>query len=144
MSMCVHTRLEDPKGLSTHTFHTYTCTYMSFALELGDLWGVIFDELHFSDVCAVRRVCKSWSAHCELHDRRIAHRYAVAVLGDGEFWKRARRRPIMTSKPLGSGHREIVRIETFRRACGESLKAEDLYAIWEILDAATDCADLQG
>ena len=110
----------------------FSVTEQMFDTLPCELVAHIVESLCFDDICVCREVSRTWYALFYAQDWIVARQYARAVLEDEAFWELAAKRPKNTSKPCETWHREIVRMETFRR--GHRLKATDFYEVWPLLD----------
>ena len=98
---------------------------------------MIVDRVDFNDVCSLRKVSTPLRSCMIRLEHEIAQQYAIHVLKDANFWSLAQSRPRITSNPLNSWHREMVRLHTFRSVFPAS--ANELYSLWKVLDGACDC-----
>ena len=110
--------------------------YSTRMWHLDAFWEHALPHLSFDDVCRCRLLCADVRAVLGRYERVVAHAYAVVVLGDAHFWERAARRPAHSARPLGSLHRELVRLHSFRRAVRAvcTVRAPDIYALWTVID----------
>lgn len=102
-----------------------------------DLWSVLVPFVSIHDTGAIACTCRNWRRIVSLPsiDRGIARAYAVSVLGDPSFWRKASLRPVATRRSLPTYRLEIERIEKFKRSGGrQRLAACELYNIWPLLD----------
>ena len=73
-----------------------------------------------------------------LSDDGVWRRVALRQRGEA-FWARARQRPAVSSRPLGSWRSEVLRLAHFDHVCVDKLGSvmgnAGLYLMWEVLDA---------
>lgn len=90
----------------------------------------------FDDVCSLRRLSLSWwRALSDRHfEEAVANQYTIQRFGDG-FWEKARKRDVAYSKPLGSYHREVVRLKRFlewhETHLSQTLTMRDFEVMWD-------------
>ena len=102
----------------------------------GHAWMEVARCLPMQDIASASSVSSEWRRSWSDPQiwRDVAHR-----LRGAEFWHRARRRPAVSSKPLGSWRREVQRLARFDRVCvdklGKRLPNRSLYVLWQVIDA---------
>lgn len=92
----------------------------------------------FVDVDSLRELQQSCvSCWKTLQDDAVWRCAALAMRGDA-FWDQARRRPAVSSRPLGSWRAEVLRLHHFDKLCrcklGHAMDNASLYLLWEVMD----------
>ena len=101
----------------------------------SDLCGRVAVWLSARDVERARLVCRGWRLQWNAPQvwMTIAHNTRGA-----EFWRRARRRPAVSSRPLGCWREEVRRLHCFDALCekklGKSLPDSSFYLLWQVID----------
>lgn len=86
------------------------------------------------DTLPLRGLCRTTREQMIRLEYETAVEYARVHLQDATFWERSLLRSVTQPYGLPTWHREVVRVEYFRRFQTPPMVASDFYRLWSVLD----------